>query len=170
MSRIRRYSGVLFGENFGNMSWLWETRVYNSNENGTIVVKRWLGCWSIEVQGYQQTGDNSNAIWRDACNRVQLLLPTKNIQILILGLGTGGVIQDLHRLFPGCSVTAIEYDKVMIRLCQELQLYKPYAAPTIIYGDAGVLVPTLEKRFDLVLIDLFFRQQTSCLSKRKVIP
>ncbi len=38
MSRIRRYSGVLFGENFGNMSWLWETRVYNSNENGTVIV------------------------------------------------------------------------------------------------------------------------------------
>ncbi len=136
-----------------DMSWLYERRVYPSERNGEITVTRRLGQWSVAVGGYNQSSPDVNAIWRDAFRRVKGTVVEKP-RVLMLGLGAGGTVKELHRIFPYCRITAVEYDAVMIKLADGLKLYEPYPAPSVLEGDASTVIPALTSLFDLIVIDL----------------
>lgn len=135
--------------------WFFENSWRSSQKNGALKLRRRFGRWYIWAHGYKQSSPGVNAIWRNACKRVRHALPQKDLNILMLGLGAGGAIKELHLLFPQCRITAVEYDQAMIDLMQELRLFAPYPAPVVLYGDARKIVPTLTELYDLILVDMF---------------
>lgn len=83
--------------------------------------------------------------------------PETAAQVLVLGLGGGGIVQTLRQT-PGFAgaITAIELDPVIIRIAEEEFAIRPDAKLDIICADAFAWVTTAPARqFDLVVIDLF---------------
>ncbi len=126
------------------------------------MLEKFFGRLMVRAGGVQQTGVELNAIWRYSFKKIRQSVVLKP-SVLMLGLGAGGALKDLYTLFPGSSITTVEYDPIMVHLALELQLYKPYPLPKIIEGDAGDILPTLSENFDLIVIDLFQGSKVSSL-------
>jgi GNAT superfamily N-acetyltransferase/precorrin-6B methylase 2 len=135
------------------MSWLHERHLFRSDKNGVIVAKRFFGTWEITVDGYDQSSSYIKKMWQEALARLPEYARAK--RVLLLGLGAGSIIDDLHRRFPNCQVTVIEWDPEMITLAKRLHLFKPEHAPQVLVGDALEMLPTLDQTFDLIVFDLY---------------
>lgn len=86
----------------------------------------------------------------------QLKVEQRKVQeVLILGLGVGNVVSLLSQYGQKIHFTGIEIDAEVIRLGNahfELDAYKNLE---IIVGDALEYVQTCDKKFDLIIVDLF---------------
>src|SRR4051812_24863559 len=122
------------------MSWLYEKKICMSEKNGIITAIRRFGRWQVSVDGCGQTTRYTRAMWIYAIKRLKKIAPQKNMHILMLGMGAGGEIRTLNRIFPNCVITVVEYDQVMIDLAHELNLHRGYPEPTLMYGDAGKVI------------------------------
>ena len=107
------------------------------------------------VDACEQTTPYTNAMWADALTRIRPEPAERVRRVLMLGLAAGGALKAIYKEYPGCSITAIEHDPEMIRIAEDLALYKPYPKPTIIQADAESAVASLKGQFDLIVIDLF---------------
>lgn len=136
------------------MSWLYEKRAYPSQFNELITAERILGTWSISVGKREQTGPATDRLWRHAFKRYRDKIAPEP-RILVTGFGAGGAVRDLYRLFPGCKITAIEYDPVMVNLAKKIHLWGSYSDPTILIGNAQEVLATITERFDLIILDIF---------------
>jgi len=132
----------------------WNDDKRTSDKNGDILVRRGIGGPNVIVGGYSQTGEGLNAIWRDALKRA---LPSvvPEPRVLILGLGGGGMLGDVYKMFLGARVTAVDHDPEMIKITHELKYFEPFPPPDIICADALDAVRGLETAFDLIAIDMF---------------
>lgn len=139
------------------LRWFFERRLIRSRMNGLIDARRVFGQWQVWVNGCQQTGGYVHAMWKDALSRIRTLRPAAatSRNILMLGLGGGGEIQQIYRHFPACRISAVEHDKEMISLAEELALWRPFPPPRIIADDAAEALASLEERFDLIIVDIF---------------
>lgn len=135
------------------MPWLFDFHVYHSPRNGLIWCRRLLGQWTVFVDGIMQTSPYVTKMWDDALGRLPADRPMA--EILLLGLGAGGVIPVLRRRFPGAALTVVEWDPVMVTLAERLKFVTPAAAPAVVVGDAKEEVPRLARRYDLIMFDLF---------------
>lgn len=135
------------------MSWLLDAFELPSEKNGTIFARRRFGIWGMLVNGYDQSTGYIRTMWRKALARIPDYARAK--RILVLGLGAGSMIDALHARFPGCHVTAIEWDPEMLILAKRMRLYKPGHAPQVLIGDAYEILPTLRQTYDLVIFDLY---------------
>jgi precorrin-6B methylase 2 len=135
------------------MSWLYETWSIDSEKNGRIECKRLLGEWSVDVQGCSESSSYMRGLWKSAIRRIPKETSVK--RILMLGLAAGCSVEHLHRRFPGCRITAVEWDPAMIEVMDRLRLFKLKHRPEILLGDAAEIVPTLREKFDLILFDLY---------------
>src|SRR3989344_8839457 len=147
--------------------WLFERQYRSSEKNGPLTIRRRFGRWQVCAKGYQQSGERLNAIWRDAFKRVREDVVAKP-KALLLGLGAGGIVKELHKAFAGALVKAVEYDATMIALAKELNTYAPHPAPEIIYADALHVVPNLREQFDLIVVDIFSGNEPSPLLADKI--
>ncbi|MBY0539222.1 hypothetical protein K2P56_02180 [Patescibacteria group bacterium] len=147
------------------MSWFSESIVRQSEKNGTITAIRKFGSWQVSVDGIEQTGSEVHAMWKYALEVLTRYRGTQRIKkILLLGLGGGGELKMISRVFPEATLTVVEHDPEMIALAKELKLYAPYPFPTMICDDAKNAVQKIQEEFDLIVIDLFRGQQPSLLS------
>jgi spermidine synthase len=147
------------------MSWLFETKIRRSNINGTITAQRRFGTWAVLVDGCEQSGTQTYALWKGVYQKLQNYLGNKTIRhTLMLGLGGGGDIKILFQNFPHTQLTAVEHDSDMIALTKELALWQPFTSPVIICGDAANIVPQLQETYDLIIVDLFHGQTPSPLA------
>lgn len=133
--------------------WLYEKRKYASEKNGEITCLRLFGRWEIFVGGYHESSRYMVSVWRKAYRQ----LPTDFAprEILLLGLAGGDNVVLLNERFPGCRVTAVEWDPVMVRVADELRIFPPALRPRIVVADAREAVVTLEGKYDLAFVDLF---------------
>lgn len=136
-----------------------------SEKNGAIeVYKDIFGPWEISVDDCGQTTSYTHAMWVSAFKRLRAQLKKTDVKkVLMLGLGAGGQIGTIHKTFPHCALTVVEYDREMVQLAQETGLYKPFPFPTVLLGDAKDVVPTIEDSFDLIILDLFAGPEPSPL-------
>ncbi len=125
-----------------------------SSQHGEITIERFFGRVVVRAGGVQQTGSKVDEIWRSALQRLEKAFGQPP-RVLLLGLGAGGVVKELHTIFPGCTVTTVEHDPHMIAITRELRLYAPFPEPAIIEGDAGEVIAHHPDHFDLVLVDLY---------------
>ncbi len=144
-----------------NPPMLWDEKRY-SEQNGEITVYQGLGGAQVIVDGYSQTSEGLNAIWRDAFNRSESLIPHKP-SVLVLGLGGGGIVREIYDIWPSARITAIEYDSEMIKIAHELKYYGEFPVPEIICADAGEAVPALKTKFDVIAVDIFKGGKPSAL-------
>jgi spermidine synthase len=129
-----------------------------------ITATRFLGTWSVFVNGCEQTGPDVHRMWIRAFKRLKKQFPDRPIRrIVSLGLGGGGEISTVMRAFTGVELTVLEYDPAMIALTKELGLYKPYPLPHIVEGDARQTLPSLSPGFDLAVVDIFHGEDPSPL-------
>ncbi len=129
-------------------------RQTTSEKNGTISVRRGVrGGLHVYVNGYQQSGAHLAELWRRSMWHVPESHPVK--QVLLLGLGGGSCVRDVHARFPDAHVTVVEWDPAMVEIAKASKLFRSKRAPEVILGDACEVVPRMNRRFDLVLIDLF---------------
>jgi len=129
-------------------------RQTHSEKNGLIVVDG--GAWLhkiVSVDGYQQSGPHFAEIWHRSLFSVPESHPVK--QVLVLGLGGGSCLSVIRRRFPHAHVTAVEWDPAMVEIAKSLKIFRGKHVPEIIVGDACEVVPKLNQRFDLILVDLF---------------
>ena len=137
-------------------------KTYPSEKNGTITVWRdfIFSPWQIAVAGCGQTSVYTNRMWKQTTKH--LAEKSSEIQsILIGGLGGGGHIPILKKFFPGCDITIVEHDPVMVRVALEHGLYTPDARTHVIEGDMFAVLATLPGAFDLVCVDLFTGEDPS---------
>ncbi|MFA6018358.1 MAG: methyltransferase domain-containing protein [Patescibacteria group bacterium] len=122
-----------------------------SEKNGSILAYRLFGKTSIFVHGFDQSTDYIVFMWREALGHLPKTFSAKSV--LMLGLGGGSAIKEIRHCFPGCKITVVEWDPVMIDLYHNI--HKEEDPISIIQGDASVVVPAMTEKFDLVLVDLF---------------
>ncbi len=118
-----------------------------------------MGYWEISVGGCYQTAFYTIRMWHKALKRLPKKANIKNV--LILGLGAGGNIFQLYKKFPYCQITAIEFDPVMAEIAQKTFLSKVKRQPRIILGNVLEILPGLNEKYDLILIDLFVGKKPS---------
>ena len=87
-------------------------RQTTSEKNGTISVRRGVrGGLHVYVNGYQQSGAHLAELWRRSMWHVPESHPVK--QVLLLGLGGGSCVRDVHARFPDAHGTVVEWDPAM---------------------------------------------------------
>lgn len=145
------------------MKWFRERHTRQSEKNERIDIARTFGVWEVVVNNTGQTTPYTHSMWEDAFIRLKKRGNAAR-SVLMLGLGAGGQIKQLHQAFPGCTVTVVEYDPEMIRIAGELALHKPFPFPTILQGDARDVVQKLTAQYDLILVDLFHGEEPSPLT------
>jgi len=132
---------------------LWNEKRH-SEKNGIITIYEGLGGAQVIVDGYSQTSEGLNKVWRDALARSQALVPEKP-RALVLGLGGGGILRVVYDLWPSASIIAVEYDPEMIKIAHELKYYDGFPLPEIICADAADALSTLDGQFDVIAVDIF---------------
>lgn len=139
--------------------WYFKHRII-SEKNGEICIRKFFGFVEIMVGGYYQSGPYIDRLFRKFLKVIPKKHPVK--QVLLLGLGGGSAIRELKKRFPKAYVTAVEYDPIMVDLAKTLYL-KPndLASVEIILGNAKEVVRTIQKKFDLILSDLFIGMHVS---------
>lgn len=144
------------------INWFYETHTRSSKKNGAITATRTLGEWRVAVGTTGQTTPYLRKMWHGAFRKIQSHATTQIREVLMLGLGGGGEIQTLHTYFPGCKVSVIEFDEAMIDLAHTLKLYGK-KVPTILHGDAAEILPSLQQKYDLIMVDMFVGEEPSPL-------
>ncbi len=147
------------------MKWFYEVRDLISEKNGSMRTERILGKWRVFSGGNENTGPELTNVWSKTYKLIRKSEPRsrKMSSALVLGLGAGGSVKEFYQNFPGSTVTAIEYDPMMISLAKEFRLWHPYASPRIFEGDAEKVVAELTDMFDCIVIDLFYKGEPSAL-------
>ncbi|MDO8503365.1 MAG: methyltransferase domain-containing protein [bacterium] len=123
--------------------------------NGTIEVVRDLSGTRILVGGISQSGWLLKRVWKTALKKLRKdgFVPAK---VLLLGVGGGSVIELIEDFWPDAKITGIEIDPLMINLGKKyLKLGKARNLEIEIHDATDWFSKNKERRFDLVLIDLY---------------
>lgn len=135
------------------MGFYFDIKTIPSEKNGKIVVQRVFNNVSIYVDGYDQSSKYIAEMWRKALYRVPEEHPVKHV--LILGLAAGNAVREMSRRFHDAHITVVEWDPAMVELAKHLRQFSKKTHPEIIIGDAAEVVPKMQQKFDLILVDLF---------------
>lgn len=76
------------------------------------------------------------------------------LKILVLGLGGGAVIHQLHGLCDRCEITAIELDDTHIKIAK-LYFKVGSSLARLVHADARAWLNSNAQKFDLIIDDLF---------------
>ncbi len=113
----------------------------------------------IEVGNLSQSGRSVEKIWRkglkQALNRQSSDYRHKGFKILLLGVAGGTIVKVINDIFPGCQITGVDIDPMMIKAGKEYFGLADYKNLEIIIADAEKFVVETEKKYDLIIVDLF---------------
>jgi spermidine synthase len=147
------------------MGLLFSEQKLPSEKNGEIALRTWFGQSGVYVNEYDQSSGYIRRMWRRAFRFVSRSNEPK--RILMLGLGTGSALPEFRRRLPNASITAVEWDPVMIELFRSV---RPHEHVEIIEGDAQVILANMDRQFDVILVDLFKgKEPAPCLFKAETI-
>ena len=139
---------------------LYQEKKYDSKVNGELILRSYLfGGWYLKVKaGEYYSGSYLEKMWLSVLKRLDLV--KKPEEILILGLGAGSVLKAIQKYWPKSKVTAVDYDPTMIELAKQI-----YGANQVncIISDALVFLKNEDRKFDLIVIDIFLGNSPSPL-------
>lgn len=139
------------------MSWIYENSYIESAKNQRIRVQRLFGKWDVSVGGFFQTARYTNKMWAQALKQLPFDFSPK--KVLLLGLGTGGIIPLLKERSPKVEILSIEWDPKMIELTKKIGFLREVQSLRILEGDAAEVIKTLSDKYDLIILDLFEGKQ-----------
>lgn len=136
--------------------WLYEIQKIQSEKNPEMTLERFLGRWSLMVGVWDQTTPYTNKMWSNALSRLPEDFEAK--EILLLGLGAGGILPYLKKKFSHAKITAVEWDQAMIDVAKKINHPDVFKKVETINEDALAAAKNLaeeNKSFDLIILDLF---------------
>ncbi len=91
---------------------------------------------------------------------ILLFIPPPD-EILLLGTGGGSLIHFLRRHYPNCMITAVDIDGELLEIMhQHMLLPEPHDHLRYIIDDAFNYINHSAQHFDLVICDIFIRNQS----------
>lgn len=144
----------------GPLGWLWQPpRPIPTAHNGTMWLSRRLGTWRLfGLDGSDQATPYMDRLWSTTLGRIASSSGISVRCALILGVALGATPALVRRRWPEAEVVAVDCEPSLYALGRALGIHD--LAPDdprtrFVAGDAAQVVPGLERRFDLVLVDLF---------------
>lgn len=125
----------------------------HSEKNGPMVLKKWFSRYELIQKYYTLSGSVMDGVFRKILKTIPKNYHVKNV--LLLGLGAGGAVREIRKRFPESYITAVEYDPEMVALTKICLPKKYWRSLEIVTDDAAKVVESTQKKFDLILIDLF---------------
>ncbi len=133
-----------------------ETR--ESRFSGRLEVYRFQDKYFIKTGDVHQSGGWAERLYHDVNFKFQFLnFKLKNV--LMLGLAGGTLVELLYKMYPNINITGVDIDPVMVNLGKKYFNLNKYKNLKIEIADAFEYVKRVNKQFDLVIIDLFIRDQ-----------
>ncbi len=131
----------------------------SSKYNREIRVNEERGKLKLLVNGSRQSGEYIEKLWKEAFKAFglpQSHLQGDPLQILVLGVGGGTVIQMLNAYYPNASIIAVDIDQTMIDIGKKYFGLDRLPNISFVCQDAEQFVQKKTKRpYDLVIVDLF---------------
>ncbi len=126
----------------------------NSEFNPGLCLQMEAGKLLLNTNNANYSYGNMHTVFEEAFELCKIEeFPPKNL--LILGLGTGSVIDILQRQYGlEPKITAVEIDPAVINCLQYWEQLQLQTAE-IICGDAFKVVNDIKDKFDLIIVDLF---------------
>lgn len=129
----------------------------NSPYNGEITVIKSLAFGTyFQVGGLTQSGGIIKRIWNKVLRQVKSEKPVV-INVLILGLGGGSIIEVVKKYWPEAKITAVDIDKTIVDLGKKY-LRLSESELKIVISDAEDFIGQEVKgkrKYDLILVDLY---------------
>ncbi len=128
---------------------------FDSEINGQILIRTQFGRPRLTVAGVPQSGGIVQDILKKALNNFH-----QPQNFLLLGLGGGVILHEVHHRWPDCQITAVEIDPVMVTIAQNYFKVDQIPHLQIITQDAHHYVETMKHRnvetfFDSILVDCY---------------
>lgn len=129
------------------------TRKVKSDYSGTVEITWYNGKKQLNTKNANYSYGSLQKILKTGLQKIDLS-QCKNI--LLLGLGGGSVLKTLRNDFKyDNNIIAIDIDPVIISIAQEEFNITNDEKLTILCADALEFIMQNDKRFDLIIIDLF---------------
>lgn len=127
----------------------------NSEVSGKVTVNITRGKYTLDSVHANYSFGGLHEVFQKAFSDFKIKeRETKNV--LILGFGSGSVASILQNEYgKDIEITGVERDKAVIELARKYFSLEQYKNLTLINEDAYYFVFNCEKKFDLVVIDLF---------------
>lgn len=126
----------------------------NSPYNGKIEVIKGIEGTRIIVGGLSQSGWLVKRVWKDALKKIKKLIPEID-NVLILGLGGGSVAELLQAYWPTSKKVGVDIDQDMVQLGQKYLKLSEVENLEVVIADATKWISKNQKKFDLILVDLY---------------
>ncbi len=139
---------------------------FHSAINGELKLRRLFGGeWFLKIpEGETYSGTYLGAMWKKVLKQYKKIKPEN---ILILGVGAGSAVRVIHQLWPRAFIDALDYDETIIEVGKQIHGgFKNYNLNFIV-SDAASFVKKCEKKYDLIVVDIFFKNKPSPLLKEK---
>lgn len=140
------------------LSWFLPRTVaeFHTSYNQDILVVEKNNSMSLIVNGIQQTGRYVEVLFARALRRFISWYPNPVKNILVIGVGGGAVIRQLHTLYPKAHITAVDIDGVIISIAKKYFTMPDSRICKCIVSDAKVYLKAPKKSlFDLILVDIY---------------
>ena len=96
----------------------------------------------------------TGGVWDALAAPVLMLPPDRRRSLLVLGLGGGSVARVLRALAPRAQIVGVERDPEVLRVAKR-RLGLSALGVEVVEADARVYLARLQRRFDLIVEDLF---------------
>lgn len=129
--------------------------------NGKLEVVRdiFFGTY-IKGGGLPQSGGLALKIWVKPLKKAKKLKPEIE-NILILGLGGGGIVKKIRSFWPDSKITGVEIDPIMVSLGEKYLGFNKSEVNIKISDAKGFINSAIKKKqkYDLVLVDIYVKDQ-----------
>lgn len=129
------------------------TDTYESDHSGKVDVTTLYGEVTLNTPNANYSYGSLQRVLKKGLNEIDL---AKVESILLLGVAGGSVIVTLRKelKFDG-HITGVEIDPMMLELAEDLFSIKSDPITELILDDAFEFVKSVDKVFDLIIVDLF---------------
>lgn len=132
-------------------------RKYESVYNGTLEINWLNGRKVLDTHNTNYSYGNLGKVLHKALTLTKTDFIHSDTEILILGLGGGDVVKQFRNHFKShANITAVEIDPVIIEIAVNEFHIIPDSRLEILKEDAELFLKYNQKKFDLIIVDLFF--------------
>lgn len=150
-------------------SWLGKRPIYEARDGLTTVrvykdnTSTYLTFGGKLIQSYSST-DQKNAltVWNAFSLAPYFFTPVKatndQFRLCILGFGAGIAAKFYKADYPNCTITGVEVNKYVVEAVKKY--FKLPSNCELITADAEVFITETKQTYDIILVDLFNKNQT----------
>ena len=140
---------------------------FESELNGKLVLRRhFLRGWCLSIpEGEFYSSSYLEKVWRKTLNELgKNFLPR---DILVLGCGAGCILNDIQKRWPESQVDALDFDPIIIEIGHKIYENLSGGQFNFVISEADLYTKNLSKKYDLMVLDIFVKDQPSELLKNK---